>query len=90
MTRAAKWARERWENNVRGKLYSNQVDPKQWWSLVKLRQGTATQESIPPLKKAAEGLAVTNQARADLLAEHFSGKMTTEEPNRQPLRLIPL
>ena len=76
MTRTGKWARERWENNLRGKLRSSQVDPKQWWSLVKLRQETATQESISPLKTAAGDLAVTNQAKADLLAEHFSGKMT--------------
>ena len=90
MSRTAKWARERWESNLRRKLSSNLVDPKQWWSIVKQRQGIATQERIPPLKTRAGSLAVTNQAKADLLAEHFSSKMTTEEPNREPPHLLPL
>ena len=33
---------------------------------------------------------VTNQAKADLQAEHFSGKMTTKTQMTQCLRLIPL
>ena len=90
MTRTARWARGRWEANLRRKLSNNQSDPKQWWSLVKQRQGTATQERIPPLKKTDGGLAVTNQDKADLLAAHFSSKMTTEEPDRQTPHLIPL
>ena len=87
MTRTAAWARNRWEASLRRKLSSNQVDPKQWWSLVKQRQGTVTQERIPPLRTAAGDMEVTNQAKAELLAAHFSSKMATEEPNRQPPRL---
>ncbi|XP_045137182.1 uncharacterized protein LOC123519742 [Portunus trituberculatus] len=48
MARVATWARQRWELSLRRKLASNQTDPKQWWSLVKQRQGTVTQERIPP------------------------------------------
>ncbi|XP_050730057.1 uncharacterized protein LOC127005333 [Eriocheir sinensis] len=84
MTRTAAWARKRWENSLRRKLASNQVNTKQWWSLVKERQGTVTQDRIPPLKTPAGGLAVKNQDKADLLATHFNSKMTVEEPDRQP------
>ena len=31
-----------------------------------------------------------DQAKADLMAAHFSSKMATKEPKRQPLYLIPL
>ncbi|KAG0711327.1 hypothetical protein GWK47_020815 [Chionoecetes opilio] len=87
MTRTALLARNRWENYVRRKLASNQVDPKQWWSLVKERQGTVTQERIPPLITPAGDWVVKNQEKADLLATHFSRKMTTQDPERQPPRL---
>ncbi|XP_045112274.1 uncharacterized protein LOC123505177 [Portunus trituberculatus] len=90
MARVATWARQRWELSLRRKLASNQTDPKQWWSLVKQRQGTVTQERIPPLKTASGNLAVANQDKAELLAAHFSGKMTTEEPDSQPPQLTRL
>ncbi|XP_050706973.1 G-protein coupled receptor GRL101-like [Eriocheir sinensis] len=45
---------------------------------------TVTQDRIPPLKTPAGGLAVKSQDKADLLATHFSSKMTVEEPDRQP------
>ena len=90
MSRTAKWARGRWETNLKRRLATNQTDPKQWWSIVKQRQGTVTQERIPPLKTAAGGLVVANQAKAELLAAHFSSKMTTMEPERQPPRLTHL
>ncbi len=90
MERTAAWARNRWEADVRRKLSGNQVDPKQWWSLVKQRQGTVTQDRIPPLKTAAGGLAANNQEKAELLAAHFSGKMATEESERQAPNLTRL
>ena len=90
MTRTAAWARNRWEADLRKKLSTNQVDPKQWWSLVKVRQGTATQERIPPLKTTAGNWVVKNQEKADLLATHFSRKMTAMDPERQPPRLARL
>ena len=83
MKRTAVWARGRWEADLRGKLSSNQTDPKQWWSLVKQKQGTVMQERIPPLRTTDGGLLVTNQDKAELLAAHFSSKMTTEEPDRR-------
>ena len=90
MSRTTTWARNRWESNLRRRLTTNQVDPKQWLSLVKQRQGTVTQERIPPLRAAAGHLVVANQDKAALLAEHFSGKMSTDDPERQPPRLTRL
>ena len=48
-------------------LSSNQFNPKQWWSLVKKRQGVASHERIPALNKPDGSLAVTNQEKAGLL-----------------------
>ena len=87
MTRVAAWARGRWESDQRRKLATNQMEPKHWWSLIKQRQGTVTQERIPPLKTAAGELVTANQDKAELLAAHFSNKMTTEEPEREPPHL---
>ena len=84
MTQTAKWARTRWEDNNRRKLTSNQLDPKCWWSLVKEHQGVTSHDRVPTLTKPCGGLAVTSQEKADLLAQMFSGKMRTPEPDRQP------
>ena len=83
MTRTSKWAKKRWEDSLKRKLTSNQSDPKQWWSLVKDRQGVTFQERIPALRKPDGELAITSQAKADLLAHAFSQKMKTQEPERR-------
>ena len=90
MTRTAKWAKARWEADTKRKLSSNQTEPKQWWGLVKKHQGLTPQERIPPLRKPDGDLAITSREKADLLACHFSQKMTTQEPDRQPPILPPL
>ena len=87
MTRTAAWARKRWERDIKRKLSTNSIDPKQWWSLVKKNQGTTIQERIPPLKSPAGDWVVKNTQKADLLATHFSQKMSTLDPERQPPRL---
>ncbi len=84
MTRVAKWAKAKWEEDCRRKLSSNQTDPKQWWGLVKEKQGVNTYERIPALVKPCGDLAITSQEKADLLAQVFSKKMRTPEPDRQP------
>ena len=84
MKRTSSWAKARWERNLKGKLSSSQVDPKQWWSLVKQKQGSTSHERIPALKLPAGDLATGGQEKADLLARHFSNKMTTDEPDRLP------
>ena len=84
MTRTAKWAKTRWDACLRRKLNSNQTDPKQWWNLVKEKQSATFRERIPALRKPDGELAITSQAKADLLAQAFSQKMRTREPLRQP------
>ena len=54
---------------------------------MKQQQDIVTQDRISPLKTAAGDLVVTNQTRADLMAAHFSSKVATEEPERQPPHL---
>ncbi|XP_045118181.1 uncharacterized protein LOC123508485 [Portunus trituberculatus] len=66
------------------KRHPTQVDAKQWWNLVKERQGISHQVRIPALTKPNGDLAVTSREKADLLAAEFSRKMTTGDPNRQP------
>ena len=83
MTRTAKWAKARWENNIIRRLSSNQVDPKQWWSMVKERHGVASQERIPSMTKPDGDMAITSQDKADHLAREFSQKMRIPEPDRQ-------
>ena len=83
MVRTAKWAKERWEHNTKRKLSSNHLSPKQWWSLVKERQGVASHDRIPALNKPDGGLALSSLEKADLLAQTFSQKMRTPDPDRQ-------
>lgn len=84
MTQAAKWARTRWEEHNRRRLSSNQMDAKSWWSLVKENQGLTSHDRVPALTKPCGGLAVTSQEKADVLAQMFSEKMRTPEPEKQP------
>lgn len=79
-----KWAISKWESDVKRKLRGNEVGSKQWWSLIKEKQGTLTQERIPILKRADGSLATNSQEKAELLADLFSAKMTIGEPNRPP------
>ena len=76
MKRTSSWAKARWERNLKGKLSSNQVDPKQWWSLVKQKQGSTSHERIPALKLPTGDLATGRQEKADVLATYFSNKIT--------------
>ena len=84
MSRTAEWAKRRWEQNLKHRINSNEVDAKQWWALVKARQGLITHERIPALDKGNQQLAISSQEKANLLASMFSSKMTTPDPNRQP------
>ena len=83
----SKWARQRWENDLRTKLSGPGVGSKTWWTLVKERQGTSHQESIPPLTKQDGTTATSSREKAELLADLFSAKMTVPDPTRPPPRL---
>lgn len=84
MKNTVKWAVSKWESDIKCKLRGNEVGSKQWWSLIKEKQGTLTQERIPVLERTDRSLATRSQEKAELLAGLFSAKMTTQEPNRLP------
>ncbi len=87
MVDTSRWARRRWENDLRSKLSGPGVGSKTWWTLVKERQGTSHQESIPPLSKGDGTTATNSKEKAELLAELFSNKMTVDDPTRSPPQL---
>ena len=87
MTATSKWAQRRWENDLRSKLCGPGVGNKTLWSLVKERQVTSHQETIPPLTRQDGTTAVSSKEKAHLLADIFSAKMTIADPNRSPPQL---
>ncbi|MPC21510.1 hypothetical protein E2C01_014499 [Portunus trituberculatus] len=68
MVVTSKWAIKKWEENLHRKLCGPGVGNQTWWSLVKDRQGTGHQESIPPLSKQDGTVATSSKERAQLLA----------------------
>ncbi|KAK4290453.1 hypothetical protein Pmani_036646 [Petrolisthes manimaculis] len=87
MTATSMWAQRRWENDLRSKLCGPGVGSKTWWSLIKERQGTSHQETIPPLTRLDGTTATSSKEKADLLADIFATKMTVADPNRPPPQL---
>lgn len=84
MKNTVKWAMLKFESDIKRKLRGNEVGTKQWWSLVKEKQGISKQERIPVLNKPDGTLATRSQEKAELLAIMFSNKMTITEPERHP------
>ncbi|KAK4317340.1 hypothetical protein Pmani_011604 [Petrolisthes manimaculis] len=87
MSATSMWAQRRWENDLRSKLCGPGVGSKTWWSLIKERQGNSHHETIPPLTRLDGTTATSSKEKADLLADHFSTKMTVADPNRPPPHL---
>ena len=75
------------ENYLPSKLCGPGVGSKTWWSLVKERQDTSHQETIPPLTWQDGTTATSSKEKADLLADIFFAKMTVADPNRPPPQL---
>ena len=87
MEETAKWAIKRWEDDTKTKLRGNQIGTKQWWSLIKEKQGLMRDDTIPPLTKDDGSSATSALEKAELLADMFSRKMKVEEPDRMPPHL---
>ncbi|MPC26722.1 hypothetical protein E2C01_019869 [Portunus trituberculatus] len=87
MVVTSKWAIKKWEENLRRKLCGPGVGNKTWWSLVKDKQGTGHQESIPPLSKQ-DGTVTTSSKKAQLLASLLAGKMKVGNPQQPPPQLV--
>lgn len=76
------WAKHQWVENTKQKLRGRHVGTKRWWNLVKEEQGESREGTIPPLLRGDGSSAHSTQDKADLLAEHFSQKMTVPDPFR--------
>ena len=75
------WAREQWLESTKRKLRGGHVGSKQWWGLIKDSQGEGKECTIPPLTE--DGCtATTASEKVNLLARHFSKKMTIPDPTR--------
>ncbi|MPC17900.1 hypothetical protein E2C01_010770 [Portunus trituberculatus] len=59
-----------------------------WWILVKEKQGSSSQDSVPPLTKHDGTTAITSREKAEMLAGLFSAKMTVTDPTRPPPQLV--
>ncbi|MPC76948.1 hypothetical protein E2C01_071385 [Portunus trituberculatus] len=55
------------------------------WSIVNDVQGVMRDSTIPPLNKSDGTTATTSRKKVNLLAEHFSRKMTIPDPTYLPL-----
>ncbi|XP_045115988.1 uncharacterized protein LOC123507079 [Portunus trituberculatus] len=82
------WAIEQWRANLKNKLRGGQVGCKQWWSLVKDKQGESRGTSFPALHQADGSFAHSVSDKAGLLAKHFAEKMCIPDPER-PSPLLP-
>ena len=54
-----KWAIRQWEKDTKNKLKSGQIGSKQWWTVIKEKQGEAREGTIPPLT-AEDGTMTLN------------------------------
>ena len=84
MDHVQKWAISRWKEDLRSKLTGQAAGSKSWWSSIKQQQGLTPDDCIPPLNNTDGSVATNSKAKAQLLALHFSGKMTVPDPERAP------
>lgn len=54
------------------------------WNIVKEKQGNTKHETIPPLITKDGALALSSEERTNVLARHFSRKMTVAYPEHKP------
>ena len=90
MKRIQKQSIQRWREELRSKFSGQSVSSKEWWSGVKQQQGLSFNSDIPPLTRPDGSVAVSNKDKAELLATHFSSKMTVPDPSHTPPKIPPL
>ncbi|MPC35273.1 hypothetical protein E2C01_028693 [Portunus trituberculatus] len=79
---------KKWEENLRRKLCCPGVGNISCWSLVKDKQGTDHQESIPPLSKQDSTVTTSSKENTQLLASLFSGKIKLGHPQQPSPQLV--
>ena len=75
-------AQLRWQEELRSKLSERSVGTKSWWNVLKEHQGLASEDHLPPLNKSDGTVATSSSEKAEVLADHFSGKMSLPDPMR--------
>lgn len=83
MTHVQTWAIRHWKEDLKSKLTGQSVGSKTWWSSIKQHQGLAPDDCIPPLTRPDGTVATRDKEKAQLLATHFSAKMTVPDPKRK-------
>lgn len=58
------WVIDQWRQSLGTKLTNRAIGSKDWWSLVKQRQGLTSQDCIAPLYKPDGNVATSNQDKA--------------------------
>ena len=84
MQAVQEWAIENWKEKTRNKLQDGSIGSKQWWSLVKSKQGEKPETAIPPLVSTEGQIFLTSASKAEQLGAFFSNKMTVDDPDRPP------
>ena len=87
MSQVQKQAIQRWKEEMKTKFSGQSVSSKEWWSGVKQQQGLSADNAIPPLIRPDGSVAMRNRDKAELLAAHFSSKMSVPDPLRAPPKL---
>ena len=84
MTWVQKRAIQRWRDEIKTKLSNQSVSSKDWWSGVKHEQGLVGDNTIPPLTTPDGSVVVRDKDKAEILAAHFSTKMSVPDPSLPP------
>ena len=73
-----------WQADIKRKLCNGNVSSKQWWGIIRDKQGTKQDSSIPPISKPNGDVALSSTDKATCFAKFFSDKMKVEDPYRTP------
>ena len=84
MSQVQQFAQQRWQEELRSKLSGRAVGSKSWWAALKEQQGFSPEDHIPPLNNSDGSIATRSCEKAEVLASHFSRKMTVSDPGRLP------
>ena len=82
MKRVQNEAINSWKYHLMRKLTGQSVGNKDWWSSIKQQQGFSPDDSIPPLTTSDGSIVTRDQKKAQVLAAHFSSKMSVPDPGR--------
>ncbi|KAG0718254.1 hypothetical protein GWK47_052787 [Chionoecetes opilio] len=84
MKRVQKEAINNWRDHLKRKLTGQSVGTKDWLSSIKQQQDFSRDDSIPPLTAPDGSVVTSHRGKAQVLAAHFSSKMTVPDPEREP------